>query len=57
MLAVFVLIAALGYLLAIRQFHASLFMVLKVMVVANIVLLGICAAFYRTAKVTLPTGA
>jgi hypothetical protein len=57
MLALFVLIAAVGYLFAITQLHSSLIMVLKVMGVANVVLLGICAAFYRTAKVTLPTAA
>jgi O-antigen/teichoic acid export membrane protein len=55
LLALFVLVAAIGYLFAITQFHANLVMVLKVMGVANVVLLGICAAFYRTARVTLPT--
>ncbi len=56
-LAIFVLIAAIGYLFAITQFHSSLVMVLKVMGIANVVLLGICAAFYRTAKATRLTEA
>jgi O-antigen/teichoic acid export membrane protein len=50
MLAVFVLIAAIGYLFAITQFHTSLVMVLKVMGFANLVLLGICAGFFRLGK-------
>lgn len=52
MLAVLVLIAAIGYLFAITQFHTTLETVLKVMGVANLVLLGICAAFYRFGKAT-----
>jgi hypothetical protein len=52
MLAIFVLVAAIGYLFAITQFHTTLDMVLKVMGVANLVLLGICAAFYRFGKAT-----
>jgi O-antigen/teichoic acid export membrane protein len=52
MLALFVLIAAVGYLFAITQFHTSLIMVLKVMGVANIVLLAICAGFFRFGKAT-----
>jgi len=50
MLAIFVLIAAIGYLFAITQFHSSLIMVLKVMGIANVVLLAICAAFFRFGK-------
>jgi O-antigen/teichoic acid export membrane protein len=50
MLALFVLIAAVGYLFAITQFHTSLIMVLKVMGIANIVLLAICAVFFRFGK-------
>ena len=50
MLAMFVLIAAVSYLFAITQFHTSLIMVLKVMGIANVVLLGICAAFFRFGK-------
>ncbi len=50
MLAIFVLIAAIGYLFAITQFHASLIMVLKVMGIANVVLLAICAGFFRFGK-------
>jgi O-antigen/teichoic acid export membrane protein len=52
MLALLVLIAAIGYLFAITQFHATLDTVLKVMGVANLVLLGICGAFYRFGKAT-----
>jgi O-antigen/teichoic acid export membrane protein len=52
MLAIFVLIAAIGYLFAITQFHSSLIMVLKVMGIANVVLLAICAAFFRFGKAT-----
>jgi O-antigen/teichoic acid export membrane protein len=50
MLAIFVLIAAIGYLFAITQFHTSLVMVLKVMGIANVVLLAICAGFFRFGK-------
>jgi hypothetical protein len=50
MLAIFVLIAAISYLFAITQFHASLIMVLKVMGIANVVLLAICAGFFRFGK-------
>jgi peptidoglycan biosynthesis protein MviN/MurJ (putative lipid II flippase) len=52
MLAIFVLVAAVGYLFAITQFHSSLIVVLKVMGIANIVLLAICAAFFRLGKAT-----
>jgi threonine/homoserine/homoserine lactone efflux protein len=50
LLAVFVLIAAIGYLFAITQFHGSLVMVLKVMGAANLILLGICAFFAWKSK-------
>jgi O-antigen/teichoic acid export membrane protein len=50
MLAIFVLIAAIVYLFAITQFHGSLVMVLRVMGIANLVLLGICAGFFRLGK-------
>jgi O-antigen/teichoic acid export membrane protein len=52
MLAVFILSAAIGYLFAITQFHSSPIMVLKVMGIANVVLLAICAAFFRLGKAT-----
>src|SRR5262249_38555059 len=52
MLALFVLIPGVWFLFSITAFPPSLVMVLKVMGVANLVLLGICAAFYRFRKAT-----
>jgi O-antigen/teichoic acid export membrane protein len=55
-LAIFVLLAAIAYLFAITQFHDSLVTVLKVMGIANLVLLAICAIFTWRSK-SLPSPA
>jgi O-antigen/teichoic acid export membrane protein len=54
-LAICVLLAAIAYLFAITQFHDSLVTVLKVMGIANLVLLAICAFFtWRSASQPSP---
>jgi O-antigen/teichoic acid export membrane protein len=57
-LAICVLLAAIAYLFAITQFHDSLVTVLKVMGIANLVLLAICAFFtWRSKNVPSPAPA
>lgn len=54
LLAIFVMLAAAGYLFAITQFHSSLITVLKVMGIANLILLAICALFAWRSTVSKP---